>query len=127
MLWQTSRETDDATDLLGATEDWLIAAGSRLYWISRREDDGGHIKHIWPDGPHHLGCGRGLLTADAVVWPTHDSLLFFDPKTAEPLKTIDLASRGATGGNLLLADQRLLITTSQEWIAIAAQSHQPRP
>jgi outer membrane protein assembly factor BamB len=121
MLWQTGSEVEDAVDLLGVTDDWLIAGGGRLYWISRREEDRGRVKHLWPNGPDRSGYGRGLLAGDAVLWPTRDKLFIFDQQTAEPRKTIDLAIRGVSGGNLVVADGRLLIATEKEIIAI--ESH----
>ena len=53
-----------------------------------------------------------------MFWPTRDKLYVFDQHTAQPRKVIDLAVRGAAGGNLLVADGRLLIATERELIAI---------
>jgi outer membrane protein assembly factor BamB len=124
-LWQTGSEVEDAVQLLGAADPWLIAGGRRLYWISMREEDRGRVKHVWPDGADHSGYGRGILAGDTILWPTRDKLYIFDRQTAVPLKTIDLAARGASGGNLLVIDRRLLIATSSELIAIGALGGRP--
>ena len=98
--------------------EWLIAGGRRLYWISLKEEDRGRVKHVWPDGAERPGYGRGVLAGESVLWPTRDKLYIFDQQTAQPRKVVDLAARGASGGNLLVADGRLLIATENELIAI---------
>ena len=117
-LWQTGTEVEDAVHLLGVTREWLIAGGKKLYWISLREEDRGRVKHVWPDGAEGPGYGRGLLAGQDVLWPTRDKLYIFDQLSAQPRKVVDLAARGAAGGNLLVADGRLLIATENELIAI---------
>ncbi|MBU4399894.1 MAG: PQQ-binding-like beta-propeller repeat protein [Planctomycetes bacterium] len=118
LLWQTGPEVEDAVGLLGATDDHLIAGGGKLYWIGLKDEDRGRVKHVWPEGAERPGYGRGLLAGRNVLWPTRDKLYIFDQRTAQPLKAIDLAMRGATGGNLLTADGKLLIATDTELIAI---------
>ncbi|MEN6449334.1 MAG: PQQ-binding-like beta-propeller repeat protein [Thermoguttaceae bacterium] len=118
LIWQTGTEVEDAVDLLGAADDWLLAGGPRLYWISLREEDRGRVKHVWPDGPERPGYGRGLLAGDCVLWTTRDKLYVFDRETAQPRKVFDLAARRAAGGNLLSAAGQLLIATDAEVIAI---------
>ena len=86
------------------------------------------MKHVWPDGAERPGYGRGVLAGDSVLWPTRDKLYVFDQQTAQPRKVVDLAARGASGGNLLVADGRLLIATEQRidraW-ARTAETMQP--
>lgn len=120
MLWQTGSEMENVAELLGTSGSWLIAGGRKLYWISLRDEDRGHVKHVWPDGGEPAGYGRGLLTADSVLWPTRDKLYVFDSQTAQSRKVIDLAARGAAGGNLLIGDRRLLVATGTELIALEA-------
>ncbi len=118
LLWQTGPEVEDAVGLLGATDDHLIAAGGKIYWIGLNGGDRGRVKHVWPSGDERPGYGRGLLAGRNVLWPTRDKLYIFDQQTAKPLRAIDLAMRGAAGGNLLTADGKLLIATNTELIAI---------
>lgn len=125
ILWQTGSEVEDVTGLLGVTDDWLIAGGSRLYWISLNEEDRGRVKHVWPDGPQRPGYGRGLIASQTVLWTTRDKLYIFDRQTAQPRRIIDLTSLGASGGNLLVANGRLLIATSRELIALGTTGGKP--
>jgi outer membrane protein assembly factor BamB len=131
-LWQTGTEVEDALDLLGTAGDWLVAGGGRLYWISLKDEDRGRVKHVWPDGPERPGYGRGVLAGQSVLWPTRDKLYIFDQQTARLRKVVDLAARGASGGNLLVAGGQLLIATESELIALdlkggSTQPMQPRP
>ncbi len=126
-LWQTGTEMEDVVHLLGTSGDWLLAGGGRLYWISLREEDAGRVKHVWPDGPDRPGYGRGLLAGPDVLWPTRDKLYIFDQQTARLRKVVDLAARGAAGGNLLVAGGRLLIATKTELTAISPEATNPRP
>jgi outer membrane protein assembly factor BamB len=116
MLWQIDLE--DATQLLGAEGQWLIASGRQLYWIGLGGQTRGHLGHVWPNGPEKLGYGRGVLAAGSVFWPTREKIYVFDQQTAELKKTIDLAALGARGGNLLVAKGRLLIATGSELVAL---------
>jgi outer membrane protein assembly factor BamB len=118
ILWQSETQLDDVLHLLGVSGNQLIAAGQRLYWIGLRDEHRGQIEHVWPDGAEKLGYGRGLLAGDCVLWPTRQKIFALDQKTAQPRKAIDLAPLGITGGNLLVADGRLLIATDNELIAL---------
>ncbi len=117
-IWQTGDEVEDATSLLGASGDWLIAGGGRLYWISLKEESRGRVKRMWPDGPERPGYGRGLLAGESVLWSTRDRLYIFDQHTARPQKVVDLAALGLSGGNLLVIHGQLLIATERELIAV---------
>ena len=118
MLWQTGTEVEDATGLLGTAGDWLIAGGGRLYWISLKEEDRGRVKHVWPDGPQRPGYGRGILAGQDVLWSTRDKLYIFNQQTARPRRIVDLGALGASGGNLLVDQGRLLIATERELITL---------
>ena len=61
-----------------------------------------------------------MLAGENVYWPTREKLYVFDQRTAEPLKAIDLAARGATGGNVLIVHGRLFLATEKEMIAMGA-------
>ena len=126
ILWQTGTQTEYALDLLGATDDYLIAGGKKLYWIGLKNEDRGRIKHIWPDGNEKPGFGRGIIADGCVLWPTREKVLVFDLKTAQPRKAIDLLPLGAAGGNLLVTDLGLLIATGKEIIALQRTSNPPQ-
>ncbi len=124
-LWKSGAEVEDAVYLLGATETHLIAAGGRIYWIALQAEKAGRVTSFWPVGPEKPGYGRGLAAGRSVLFPTRDKIHVFDQRTAQPLKTIDLAPRGVTGGNLLIAGNRLLIATDSELVALGPEIHLP--
>ncbi len=116
MLWRLDLE--DVTQLLGVAGDCLIASGRQLYWIGLADQHRGRLQHVWPDSAERLGYGRGVLAGGNVFWPTREKIYVFDQQTAELKKAIDLAPLGARGGNLLVADGRLLIANRNELIAL---------
>jgi len=118
LRWQTGEETADVGHLLGATASHLIASGAKLYWIGLDETNPGRLTHVWPQGEDRLGCGRGLVTAESVFWPSRDKIYVFDARTAQPRRVFDLAARGARGGNLIAVGDRLLVATGTELIAL---------
>ena len=120
MLWQTGTEVEDVIHLLGTTDDWLIAGGRKLYWISLKREDAGCVRHFWPDGVGGPGFGRGVLTSDSVLWPSRNKLYIFDRQSAQPRRAVDLAVRGLGGGNLVVAKERLLIATEHGLVAVRA-------
>lgn len=118
LLWQSGPELDDVVHLLGASGDWLIASGKRLYWISLKGPDQGRVRHVWPDGTASLGYGRGVLAGDCVLWPTREKIYRFAQATGRLEKVFDLPPRGCVGGNLAVAGDHLLIATPDELIAL---------
>jgi outer membrane protein assembly factor BamB len=129
-LWQSGPELDDVVHLLGVSGDLLIASGRRLYWIALKGPEQGRLRHVWPDGAASLGYGRGVLAGDCVLWPTREKIYVCDQATGRPKKVIDLPPRDVTGGNLLVAGERLLIATPDELVALgetAGQTGGPAP
>ncbi|MBN1394445.1 MAG: PQQ-like beta-propeller repeat protein [Pirellulales bacterium] len=118
LLWKSDEEVEPGVALLGATEDHLIAAGGRLYWIRLGGAERGKVESVWPTEPERPGYGRGLLAGRNVLWPASDKLYIFDLRTARPIATVDLDMRRTTGGNLLTAGGKLLIAADEVLIAI---------
>ena len=118
ILWQTGRQMGSIVHLLGVSGQTLVASGHKLVWISLDRRDPGKVKHLWPDGHEKLGYGRGVLAGDCVWWPTREKIYVFDRTTARLKEEIQLIPRGVTGGNLLVADEHLLIATDDELIAL---------
>jgi outer membrane protein assembly factor BamB len=118
ILWQTGTQVEDVVHLLGATDDWLIAAGHRLYWINLKPAAQGRVERVWPQGNERLGYGRGVLADGRVYWPVRGKILRFNLRTGEPEKTIDLAPLGVPGGNLVAAGGRLLVATPHELVGL---------
>lgn len=128
VIWSSRAEqAADAIHLLGVGNGQLIASGECLYWFDLYT---GRLNAQFP-GPQKLtpglarpaprGYGRGILAGDQVYWPTHDAILIFEQRpTATELgpqptlvRKIELISRGATGGNLVLARNTLLIAADR--------------
>jgi outer membrane protein assembly factor BamB len=120
ILWQSGTEIEDAVNLLGAADDFLIVSGWRLYWINLKGQRTGRVAHVWPEGGEKLGFGRGILTDRLVVWPSRDKIYLFDRQTAKPEKTIDLGPLGVTGGNVFLAEGSVIIASGSELTCLQA-------
>jgi outer membrane protein assembly factor BamB len=115
LLWE-SRYVSDVVHLLGVAHGKLLASGDRLYWI---DCETGKLRHFWPDAPAPRGYGRGVLAGNVVYWPIRAGILVFDQSTGELRQNIDLRYRdeSATGGNLLIAHNTLLVAAGNRLIA----------
>ena len=117
ILWSTGSEGERIEYLLGIVDDHLIAAGDRLYWIALRGNQAGRIVARWPIGAEYLGHGRGLIAGGSVYWPTRDAIYVVDGRTAEPKRVIPLSPWQVEGGNLVYAENYLLVASSREIVA----------
>ena len=144
MRWQTAAGVAaDATALLGVRDNTLIAAGDRVYWVDARS---GALLTQYPAGRPDAssaassprGLGQGVIVGEQVWWPTRENILVFQTQPARrgnevlpPLvKEIALVPRGLTGGNLLVAGDKLLITTGTKLAVFGPQppvAPQPMP
>ncbi|WP_425616092.1 PQQ-binding-like beta-propeller repeat protein [Anatilimnocola sp. NA78] len=136
LRWQTpAGVASDAAHLLGVRNGKLIAAGDRVYWFAANT---GRLLTQYPAGrpegsataaPSPRGLGLGTLASDQVWWPTRESVLIF---AIEPVATgtsfapamireIPLVPRNVQGGNLLIAGDKLLITTGTRLSAFGPQ------
>ncbi|MCY2986744.1 MAG: PQQ-binding-like beta-propeller repeat protein [Planctomycetota bacterium] len=120
VVWSTPpQQAVDVVHLLGVGSERLIASGDRIYWIDIRD---GQIATSFParveDGLR--GYGRGLLAGSSVYWPTRDKIYVFAQDGSRQVRQpIDLAPLGLTGGNLVLAEDVLLIATANELVALS--------
>ena len=125
---------DDAVHLLGAVGDALVVSGDSLYWIDVHS---GRLLTQFPRGklggseqaaPSPRGFGRGIIAGNHILWPTRETIFIFDVKPAltdfgfQPrlAREIPLLPRGVTGGNLVLAENVLLIATGDRLVAFQA-------
>ncbi len=121
----------DAIHLLGATENYLLASGDYLYWIDTVQ---GQVVTQFPQAlptgpglalPTPRGWGRGTLAAGLVLWPTQTTLHLFstiplaDRSVPAPLSLgaqkvgeSDLHLRGTSGGNVIVSNGYLILTTA---------------
>lgn len=124
LLWSTDAErVDDATQLLGVSDDSVVVSGDRIFWLERTS---GRVLASFPGGstsdaatslPTPRGFGRGVVGEDRVYWPTQQELFVFDADQSDrqaagwPVirQRIALGPRGAEGGNLVLLEDGLMI------------------
>lgn len=126
LLWASAAGCpEDAVHVLGVLHGTVVASGDRLWGFDAAT---GRVRAVWPDNASPTGFGRGVLMGDEVVWPTRQELYRFrleqrvarDPETAaeRPMywwqnTHIDkLFNQEASGGNLVVAKDHLLIATS---------------
>jgi outer membrane protein assembly factor BamB len=113
LIWE--REGVEVVHLLGVSQGRLIATfagqvrGIRGLNLRTGADSGENGWTIHDDGGEST-FGRGLVTEQAVVWPTKHGLHFLNPADGSPLRS---PIRGAFG-NLTYADGVLLVTTPTE-------------
>lgn len=140
LVWATGPgAAADVVHLLGTRGDWLIASGDRLYWLDLYS---GKLQARYPHapsgGPMHAaanprGLGRGILAGENVYWPTRETILVFrqSPRPADSgfvpdgVGEIPLVPRGATGGNLVFAQDVLLIAAGDRLYAFDAGARAP--
>ena len=113
VIW--SLPARDIVHILGVSDDGrLLASGNRLWWI---DAETGNILARFPESnkAEPRGHGRGALAGDVVYWPAKDALYVFDQHSARQTRQpIDLARRGLTGGNIIVAGDQLIITTADK-------------
>jgi outer membrane protein assembly factor BamB len=130
VLW-TNHSAVDAIHLLGVAEDRLVLSGDCLYWLDAKD---GSWRGQFPPGtkavPGHArpaprGWGRGVLGGANVYWPTRDTIYVFRQRTVacqnrwEPtlVRRIPLKPFGARGGNLVMAQDVLLVASADRLLA----------
>ena len=113
---------DDVVHLLGVSGDCLIASGHKLYWIDIAGPRAGNIAHVWPEGHGQTRLRPRAAGGLDVLWPTREKIYVFDQQTARLKREIELAPLGVRGGNLLVADGRLLIATPSELVVLGTNA-----
>jgi hypothetical protein len=128
----------DVVHLLGVTNRHLLASGDYLYWIDIVT---GQVVTQFPQAlpigpglalPSPRGWGRGVVTSDFVLWPTQTALHAFalSPQRTgvfnvpKQMSELDLSRVDTTGGNLVLAGNRLIVATADRLIALDARPPQ---
>lgn len=123
---------DDAVHLLGVMDDTLVVSGDSIYWIDAYSGQmmaqfpAGRLGGTEKSAPSPRGFGRGLIAGNRIWWPTREAIYVFE---ARPLKTdfgwqpklvrqVPLAPLGITGGNLLFANDVVLIAGSDHLVAL---------
>ncbi len=117
LLWESSHR-GDAVHLLGVAGGRLIAGGDKVYGF---DVQGGRLEYEYP-AENHLpnGFGRGILVDGAVYWPTRQEIIVLDAAAGVPIRQpIRLDIRQVQGGNLVVANDHLLIAGSETLWAFA--------
>lgn len=134
-VWTSGPErAADAIHLLGVAKDRLIVSGHHLYWLDVYN---GNLVGQFPApaklaanfaSPEQRGFGRGVMSTKRVYWPTRNKILVFDtqPQHSERgwqprlLQSHDLPMRGVHGGNLLVAENVLVVIQADQMTAFEA-------
>jgi outer membrane protein assembly factor BamB len=128
LIWE--RETIEVVHLLGVAKGRLIATiggqvkGIRGFNLRTGADSGANGWTIHDDGGAST-FGRGLVSDEAVVWPTRHGLYFLNPADGtflrEPIRTPQRpdphkvpGEAPSTFGNLCFADGCLIVTTATD-------------
>ncbi|WP_020470639.1 PQQ-binding-like beta-propeller repeat protein [Zavarzinella formosa] len=124
LIWE--RENVEVCHLLGVARGRLIATfGGALKGLrglnTRTGADSGTDGWTLHDQTGEITFGRGLVTDEAVVWPTRNGLLFVSPEDGRPLR---LPVSGSFG-NLVFAEGCLLVATGTELWCYAAEEKAP--
>ena len=107
--------------LLGVIQDGsvsrLIVSGDSLWSIN---GDTGKVlnRHLATEAVDQ-GYGRGVLTQDAIFWPTREALQIIDTKTFQPRRNVLLHTPDSTktGGNLTIAAGTMLVSQADQLVA----------
>ncbi|WP_197532747.1 outer membrane protein assembly factor BamB family protein [Symmachiella macrocystis] len=119
----TKELTGGVRHLLGVRQNRLIVSGDFLWGIDL---DTGRM--VWKKGQRDAesyGYGRGLLAGDFVMWPKRESIWVLNALTGAPHAEIAIgqwrtdSGPKLTGGNLLIADNMLVIAQEQALVAYA--------
>lgn len=122
LRWETTL-ADDVVHLIGVEGDHLIASGERMWWIQARD---GRIAHVWPD-ESPKGYGRGALVGDMVLRPTRTTIEVFGAADGVRRREIELSTRDASGGHLIVVDDALLIAGGEELIVFDRHGGMRKP
>jgi outer membrane protein assembly factor BamB/TolA-binding protein len=111
-LWE-SEPAIEVVDLLGVADGQLIATTPG--GIRALEIDTGKSRRDWlfpADGTRLPPCGRGLIAAGWVYWPTVHGLYVLDVKSGEIVDDVTTAVKQVRG-NLAAADGSLVIADAE--------------
>jgi hypothetical protein len=114
---------EDVVHLLGISDNRLVVSGEKLWWLDALD---GRVRPppgmppgtaCFPEQGSPKGLGRGILAGGKVYWPTAETIYVFDQVRNRQDEPINLAVRGASGGNLLIAGGGLVIVGSDRLVA----------
>jgi outer membrane protein assembly factor BamB len=132
LIWATRADVAaDAVHLLGVASGEVVVSGECVYWLDAwsgvRVGQFPGSFHPAPGfaRPSPRGYGRGVIVGEHVYWPTHDAVLVLKHAAKnsslgiELVREIALRPLGATGGNIVIAGDVLLIASADHLWALA--------
>lgn len=111
--------------LLGVANGTLFVSGAELWAVAT--ETGRITWKLGDPDPESHGFGRGLLVDDAIYWPTHEEIFVVAQETGAIRQRFPLfALNGQYGGNLVLAENHLLVAQPNRLAVFSDHGPVPR-
>lgn len=118
--------SDRVLHMAGVVDNRLILCGQAAWALDIRTGQAAWAQRIGFADPAGRGFGRPALSYDFLYWPTHDEILRIDHRLGQITGRIRLREDfGLTGGNLMIADDKLLIVQPEKLIALGRMQNDP--
>ena len=128
LVWR-QQYPDRVLHIPGVVEGRLILSGQTVWAVDVHTG-----QPAWPGyrvgfaDAAGQGYGRPVLSQDFLYWPTRDEILRIDHRDGQIAERIRLREEfGQSGGNLAIADGKLLIAQADRLIALGAAPDEPKP
>ena len=122
LIWR-QQYPDRILHIVGVVEGRLIFSGQSVWAVDATTGAAAWPQRIGFADPAGRGFGRPALSHDFLYWPTRDEILRIDHRRGDVVERIRLREDfGQPGGNLLIADGKLLIAQSERLVALGPVS-----
>jgi len=119
-VW-TQQTPDKILQIVGVVDGRLILSGQSIWAVDADTGASAWPQRIGFADPAGRGYGRPALSHDFLYWPTRDEILCIDHRHGNIVDRIRLREDfGQTGGNLVIADGKLLIAQPDGLVALGA-------
>jgi outer membrane protein assembly factor BamB len=121
-VW-TQQYPDKILHIVGVVDGRLILSGQSVWAVDASTGASAWPQRIGFADPAGRGYGRPALSHDSLYWPTRDEILRIDHRRGNVVGRIRLRKDfGQSGGNLVIADGKLLIAQPEGLVALGANS-----
>ena len=121
-VW-TQQYPDQILHIIGVVYGRLILSGQSVWAVDASTGASAWPQRIGFADPAGHGYGRPALSHDFLYWPTHDEILRIDHRRGNVVGRIRLREDfGQSGGNLVIADGKLLIAQPEGLVALGPAS-----